>query len=426
MCFPLTLYRGCMNKYFPINTTTACQLKWTWSSIYLYTGMTNSCHRVENTHLTTDTFKDFHNTPKKIADRKLMLDGQWPQGGCEYCKKIEDAGGSSDRLLHLNIPNLTPPELDVDASATSVTPRIVEVYLDNVCNMSCVYCQDKYSSKIQQENNRFGRFEKNGLVIDNFSSRDPNQTQLTDEFWTWMDTHYVDIRRLHILGGEPFYQRQFDICMDFLYTHKNKELEFNIVSNLMIAPEKFKNYIMRIKQLIIDRKIKRFDLTASIDCWGAEQEYVRYGLNLDQWKENFEFLVNEKWITLNINQVITSLTIPSIPDLLTYINQCRATRDIGHYLISVNNPTHMNPDIFGPGYFDQHFVRILEVMPENTWQQKEIKKYMEGVQMQIANSKKNPAELIKLRTYLDELDRRRNQNWRTTFPWLVEELDHVV
>ena len=415
-----------MNKYFPIKTATSCQLKWTWSSIYLHTGTTNSCHRVENTYLTPDTFKNFHNTPKKIADRELMLDGQWPQGGCEYCKKIEDAGGSSDRLLHLNIPNLTPPELYVDASATSVTPRIVEVYLDNVCNMSCVYCEDKYSSKIQQENNRFGRFEKNGLVIDNFSSRDPNQTQLTDEFWIWMNQYYNDIRRLHILGGEPFYQKQFDICMNFLYTHKNKELEFNIVSNLMIAPEKFKNYIMRIKQLIIDRKIKRFDLTASIDCWGAEQEYVRYGLDLDQWKENFEFLVNEKWITLNINQVITSLTIPSIPDLMQYINQCRVTRDIGHHLISVTRPTHMNPDIFGPGYFDQYFAGILAVMPDDTWQQTEVKKYMKGVQMQIANSKKNPAELIKLRTYLDELDRRRNQNWRTTFPWLVEELDHVV
>jgi organic radical activating enzyme len=415
-----------MNKYFPIKTATSCQLKWTWSSIYLHTGTTNSCHRVENTYLTPDTFKNFHNTSKKIADRELMLDGQWPQGGCEYCKKIEDAGGSSDRLLHLNIPNLTPPELDIDASATSVTPRIVEVYLDNVCNMSCVYCEDKYSSKIQQENNRFGRFEKNGLVIDNFSSRDSNQTQLTDEFWIWMDTHYSDIRRLHILGGEPFYQKQFDICMNFLYTHKNKELEFNIVSNLMIAPDKFKNYIMRIKQLVIDRKIKRFDLTASIDCWGAEQEYVRYGLKLDQWKENFEFLVNEKWITLNINQVITSLTIPSVPDLITYINQCRIVRDIGHYLISVTRPTHLNRDIFGPDYFDKHFTRILEIMPEDTWQQTEVKTYMKGIQMQIASSQKNPAELIKLRTYLDELDRRRNQNWRTTFPWLVEELDHVV
>ena len=415
-----------MNKYFPIKTATSCQLKWTWSSIYLHTGTTNSCHRVENTYLTPDTFKNFHNTPKKIADRELMLDGQWPQGGCEYCKKIEDAGGSSDRLLHLNIPNLTPPELDIDASATSVTPRIVEVYLDNVCNMSCVYCEDKYSSKIQQENNRFGRFEKNGLVIDNFSSRDPNQTQLTDEFWIWMDKHYSDIRRLHILGGEPFYQKQFDICMNFLYTHKNKELEFNIVSNLMIAPDKFKNYIMRIKQLVIDRKIKRFDLTASIDCWGDEQEYVRHGLKLDQWKENFEFLVNEKWITLNINQVITSLTIPSVPDLITYINQCRIVRDIGHYLISVTRPTHLNPDIFGPDCFDKHFTRILEIMPEDTWQQTEVKTYMKGIQMQIASSQKNPAELIKLRTYLDELDLRRNQNWRTTFPWLVEELDHVV
>ena len=148
MRFLLTLYRGCMNKYFPIKTATSCQLKWTWSSIYLHTGTTNSCHRVENTYLTPDTFKNFHNTPKKIADRELMLDGQWPQGGCEYCKKIEDAGGSSDRLLHLNIPNLTPPELDIDASATSVTPRIVEVYLDNVCNMSCVYCEPKSRIRI--------------------------------------------------------------------------------------------------------------------------------------------------------------------------------------------------------------------------------------------------------------------------------------
>ena len=65
-------------------------------------------------------------------------------------------------------------------------------------------------------------------------------------------------------------------------------------------------------------------------------------------------------------------------------------------------------------------------MPEDDWQQKEIKKYMKGIQMQISNSKKNTTELIKLRTHLDELDRRRNQNWRITFPWLVKELMDVV
>jgi hypothetical protein len=51
------------------------------------------------------------------------------------------------------------------------------------------------------------------------------------------------VRRLHILGGEPFYQKQFDVCLDFLSAHKNIDLEFNIISNLMVEPEKFKQYI---------------------------------------------------------------------------------------------------------------------------------------------------------------------------------------
>lgn len=415
-----------MNKFFPIKTETACQLKWTWSSLYLYTGKTNSCHRVNPSQLTVDTFDTFHNTPKKIADRKLMLNGEWPSGGCEYCKKIEDAQGTSDRMMHLNIPGLVPPELDTDATATEVTPRIVEVYFDNVCNMSCVYCEDRYSSKIQQENIKHGRFEKNGLVIDNISAKDPNQAELTDKFWSWLDKNYDSVRRLHILGGEPFYQKQFDTCMDFLYNHKNNELEFNIISNLMISPAKFKNHILQIKQLVATRKIKRFDLTASIDCWGESQEYIRHGLDLDIWRTNFEFLVKEKWITLNINQVISALSIPSIAGLLEYINQHRATRQIGHYLITVNYPTFMNPDIFGPGFFDNTFKEILSIMPEDTWQQREIKEYMLGVSKQISVAPKNTEELIKLRTYLDELDRRRNQNWQETFPWLIKELENVV
>jgi len=31
-----------------------------------------------------------------------------------------------------------------------------------------------------------------------------------------------------------------------------------------------------------------------------------------------------------------------------------------------------------------------------------------------------------LKTYLNEIDRRRNTNWRETFPWLTGVLDNVV
>jgi len=227
-----------MSKFFPIKTETACQLKWTWSTIYLHSGTTNSCHRVGLNDIDPDNFAQFHNTPKKLSDRQLMLAGKWPTGGCEYCEKIETAGGSSDRMFHLTIPNMSPPELDADATAVAVTPRIVEVYFDNTCNMSCIYCWDGFSSQIQQENIRFGRFEKDGMVIENRSKRHPDVAGMTEKFWHWLDKNYLTTRRLHILGGEPFYQQQFDHCLEFLSARSNPELEYNIVSNLKFAPKK--------------------------------------------------------------------------------------------------------------------------------------------------------------------------------------------
>ena len=413
-------------KFFPIVTDTACQLKWTWSTLHLYTGKTNSCHRVNSSNIDSENFSSFHNTPKKIADRKLMLAGEWPTGGCEYCKDMESSGGQSDRQFHLQVPDLSPPELDTDLTATHVTPRIVEVYLDNTCNMSCIYCWDGFSSRIQNENERFGKFESHGVTIVNTAVKHPQNTKLQTEFWTWLESNYQDLRRLHILGGEPFFQSQFETCLEFLESHNNPELEFNIVTNLKISKTKLTEFVQRVRKLLIQRKIKRLDITCSIDCWGPEQEYIRYGFNLEQWKQNFEYLVEQHWITLNINQTITGLGIKAMESLLEYINQHRATRKIGHYHMAVVNYQYFNPSIFGPGFFDEDFEKILQVMPNDEWQHQNSRNMMKTLQLQCNQNIRQEDQLIKLRVVLDELDRRRNLNWRVTFPWLVKELEHVV
>ena len=66
----------------------------------------------------------------------------------------------------------------------------------------------------------------------------------------------IDILKLEhlILIILENYQKQFEICLDFLHNHKNKQLEFNIISNLMISPEKLKTHIMRIKELVATKK----------------------------------------------------------------------------------------------------------------------------------------------------------------------------
>jgi organic radical activating enzyme len=413
-------------KYFPIKTETACQLKWTWSTIQLFDGATNSCHRVGATIIDPDSFDHFHNTEKKINDRKLMLDGKWPTGGCEYCADVERAGGRSDRQFQLEIPGLTPPELDIDPTAVSVTPRILEVYFDNICNMSCIYCWDGFSSKIEQENIRFGNFSSNGIEIKNYGKRHLQFDQLTEKFWQWMEKNSTQLRRFHILGGEPLYQTQFDTCLDFLETHENPELEFNIVSNLKAPLSKIEKIVDRIRQLVVDRRIKRFDLTCSIDCWGDEQEYIRYGIDMEQWRKNFDYIASKKWITLNINQTITGLGIKSIPQLIEYINQHRKSRPIGHYFMGCVNRSHLYPGIFGSGFFDKDFERILSAMPNDTWQHEHAYNLMKGLQLEFNSHQRDKVELLKLKTFLTEIDRRRNLDWQKTFPWLAKELENVV
>ena len=55
-------------QIFPIKTATSCRLKWSWSSLILTTGETDSCHRSSKSFLTPENFNDFHNTAEKIRD----------------------------------------------------------------------------------------------------------------------------------------------------------------------------------------------------------------------------------------------------------------------------------------------------------------------------------------------------------------------
>jgi len=59
-----------------LKTATACQYKWTWSTVFLSTGTSSSCHRCKGWDV-SDMMEDFHNHPGKLGDREKMLKGQW-------------------------------------------------------------------------------------------------------------------------------------------------------------------------------------------------------------------------------------------------------------------------------------------------------------------------------------------------------------
>ena len=418
------------DKYFPIKKGVACPLKWAWNTVRLSEATTACCHKVQSVPLSIKNFDNFHNDPVWIKHRKLQLDGKFPQSGCQYCEHIEAQGGTSDRLYHMNQADMSPPELDTDPEAVHVTPRVLEIFINNVCNLACIYCDESNSSRIAIENQKFGHTvpgesAKLARIIP-VTPKTVDYQQLLEKFFHYLGNNYQHLRKLNVLGGEPFYQKEFDRLVDFVSTNQNQRLNFTVVSNLMVSPDVIESFVDRMKHALSLRRLQRVDITASIDCWGNEQEYVRYGINLDKWMKNFEYLVRHKWLYITVNNTITNLTIKTLPELLKYVNDIRKTRPIHHAFQLVTSRPHLHPKIFGPDYFDQDFKNILNLMPTDAEHDYFRKQYMEGI-IKSVNASTVDLELQKnLKNYLTEIDRRRGTNWQHVFPWLAKELEYVV
>lgn len=420
---------------FPIQQDPACLLKWGWSNIFFNSGTTASCHRTKKYKIDPDNFDQFHNIKEKIVARESMLNGEWPGHGCEYCRDIEEQGGESDRTLHLNAmtdPTLAPPELLINPNETSVTPTQIEVYFNNTCNMKCVYCGPAYSSLWEEENRKF----QSSFGIDSKDPYDhktsqfnPFYDQMVANFWKYLDTNqrYRSLRRLNIAGGEPFLLKELDQCFDFWTDHPNPDLTISIISNLNIPHKIFSKYIEHARQLINTGKIMTLQIIASMDSWGPEQEYVRYGIDLDLWEKNFESIVSDPIITCCINSALSSLTIKQFPLLLEKINRWNSIRsplaidEHNRYINHSFNYTTTkfdNPFNFPSNVFEEDFKKILSLMPTDGQIQRNQKKAMEGIAIAHSKCKGNIEKIDQFKNYLTTLDFRRNTNWRATFPWL--------
>lgn len=399
------------NKVFPIKTQTACQLKWNWSTLFLTSEKTASCHRTNSHKFDTAEF-DFHNTPSKLHDRQQMLNGKWPDRGCEYCRNIESAGGVSDRITNLDFPGMhAPVELDLDPNALNVTPRILEVYFDNTCNLKCLYCGPQFSSLWDAENIKFGQpaFAKSKNIEHN-----------KQKLFNWLKENSRHLTVFNILGGEPLYQNELEQCLDLFEQFPAPELKLQIFTNLNAKLSHIQKIVERVKTLIDRKCLREFEVTASLDCWGAPQEYVRYPLDLTLWERNFEYLLSQHWINLIVSSTVTPLTVKTLPDLLAKIKTWNQTRTVYHYQNSVNSRGYLFIDIFG-GIFRQDFDAALAQKPETTPEEIASKNYLQGIATQSAHAGPNVQEITKLFNFLNTIDRRRNTHWPATFPWLVDE-----
>jgi hypothetical protein len=403
--------------------------------------------------VTPENFDDFHNHPKKINDRERMLKGLWPEEsmprgperqfdklinsnpdvGCTYCKDIEDRGGMSDRQYQIaelerrgiNPDTIVPKELFDDPTATRVNPTILEVYFNNVCNMACLYCGPHFSSMWEEEHKRF-KAREDGILVNPMWRSDNagnKQDQLVEKFFDWMERNGHSLVSLNLLGGEPFFQKEFDRMLEHFDRFPAPKLTLMINTNLKVLHKKLVGYIEQLTRMRDEGKIKSVQFNCSMDGWGKQMEYQRWGLDLKDWQENFEYLVKQEWLILNFNAAITSLTLPTFPDLLVKMKEWNTQRrdHICYSFMFVVTPPQLDPCVFGWDVFGADMQRVLDELPKDNEWQRSANAHMEGLAMSLKNSQRDPVNVKKLYLYLEEMDRRRGTRWQEYFPWLIPE-----
>lgn len=416
-----------MGRYFPIQTDTSCRLKWSWSSLYLNEGTTASCHRAGVSKIPED-FDSFHNTSLKVLHREKMLAGEWPGDGCEYCKNIEHSGGESDRQFQNQIPEVYPRELDHDPALTVVNPTILEVFFSNTCNLGCVYCKAGLSSTIQMEDMLHGGSIRPGSTL----TVDQNQfNTYNDKFWNWFQRNSLSLDRFHILGGEPFLQKDLQRLIDFFDAVPHPNLEFNIITNLSLKSKLIVPQLEKLADIKQQGKLKRIDLLTSIDSWHPSQEYVRYGLELAQFEQNIQHILSKDSYRIGLLSTISSLTICGLPLLAQKYQEWNQVQTIFWYmhLVLPSETSIFSPTIFDYEVFADSIDQTRRLLPDRSWDDKKTIEVFDGIVSKLKNNCVNDSQRqAQLLQFLKANDKRRNTSWQENFPWLttVFENNNVV
>lgn len=428
-----------------------CLAKWNMVTIHLHTGDNHSCYHPSMHRVSVEEVKEnpaaLHNSKYKKQQRKMMLEGERPQE-CSYCWALEDLGQISDRHLRsweFEEKNSSLNEIKNLPWDADVYPRYMELSFGSECQMKCMYCAPTISSAWEGEIKKHGEYPLEYLPNRRQYAINPKgrtvykeeDNPYIDAFWKWFPECYKHLNTLRVTGGEPLLSSNFIKMLDYIEENPRSDLQFAINSNMSVPQRNLDRFIARAKSLKENNKVKEIMLYTSVDTWGAQAEYIRNGLDLEQWERNVHRYLDEVpnsklgfMITVNL------LSIYNFEELLDKILELREkyntifNRRIQMDTPYLLEPPHLSLQIANDEQI-QRLYRAIDYMNTQVdnlsykkFDSTELSKF-QRVAKWAEDNRYGPDLLPTIRrdfvSFVDEHDKRRGTSFLTTFPKMVNE-----
>ena len=427
--------------------------------MHLGTGLTHSCHHPVQHKIPLRELRNnptaLHNTRYKKKKRKEMLEGKRPKE-CDYCWNVEDSSNSfSDRVFKSAEP-WSLDQMDTIKNTPwdeNYNPRYVEVSFSNTCNFKCAYCGPQYSSKWVEEIEKHGHYDTATRFnsIEDIKKRNEMPYKKTehnpyiDAFWEWWPDLYKDLHTFRITGGEPLLSPDTFKVLEYIQEHweENPNLSLAINTNLGVPKKLVDRMITIAKDLVDNNKVREFIIFTSVEATKEQAEYVRFGLDYDQFWVNIEKILTElPKVTVNIMAAFNALSVFTYSDLIDKVLEVKKkyTNDMRYWNTPLQLdtaytrwPPHLNVKILEP----EHKELILKaakkafyfgannMIDENYgFTDVEIQKIKRTYDYAVGpgefDTEKQRKDFVKFVTQYDE---RKNTNFIGTFPELKNLYD---
>lgn len=318
---PMSYKQFKINKLDPISSTF-CAAKWLNADFYLYNGTTSSCnfpspHKIDFDRV-SDDINCFHNTREKIEQRQMMLNGEQPPL-CSNCWNIENVNPTAmtERIIFSkDYENLDFTKFDL---STEWKPKTITVAIDTICNFTCSYCDASQSSSWATDLKINGPFKnlqgdpRNTYSRLGNSLNEQEYRKVFDFFKSYTEHCLSDLEILTCLGGEPLTSPNFKEYFEFLLTCNTQNLTLRLVTNL--SNIKYLDYILSYRY-----KFKEIQLFVSIDSIGKRAEFIRGGLEWEQFNLTIESVLDRN-IRVSILSTIPGIACDGLIDFLNWFTE---------------------------------------------------------------------------------------------------------
>lgn len=220
-------------------------------------------------------------------------------------EKIDQCQVCNDQILNLHTykqyftETLFPHKIEEiikstdDTGYTTMSPVSYDYRISNLCNFKCRMCGEQLSSSWESEKILHNKidFRKNKWMDPSVRNKiNSFQTEVLEEELQ-KAVNNETIEEIYWVGGEPLmWERHWTIMNQLVETGKSKDVVIRYNTNL--SRIKYKNY--NLYDML--PHFKKINICASIDGVGDIGEYIRTGINWNEWINNFKqgmFLIDQ-------------------------------------------------------------------------------------------------------------------------------------